>query len=127
LEKDIEKAYADAEIYPTPTISVFSGYTDINYFGQPLIHLCGSVVKSGPVNFSKDMTLSEAIKEAGGVITELSDPLTLAAKKYKVGDLKQVKLFRDGKVTIYDITKVENHSLQLKKNDVIEVMAKPIE
>lgn len=126
LEKDIEKAYADAEIYPNPTISVLSGYT-VKHFQTPLIHLGGCIVKPGPVNFSKDMTLSEAIKAAGGFITESSDPLTLAAKKFKVGDLKQVKLFRDGKVTIYDMTKVENHSVQLKKNDVIVVMAKSVE
>lgn len=109
LARDIEKAYVDAEIYPNPTIGVIDEVGCL-LRGDPVVHIGGQVQKPGPIDFAEGMTLGDAIKAAGGA-TEF-------------GNLKRGKLYRDGKMTAYDLGKEENLAVPLKQNDTIEVPQK---
>jgi len=109
LKAAIEKAYVDGGIYEAPEIQILSSPG----CGGPLVaqvHIGGQVLKTGPIDFADGMTLGDAIKAAGGA-TEF-------------GSLKRVKLYRDGLMTSYDLTKKGSMAIPLEKNDTLEVSAK---
>lgn len=108
ISRDLEKAYVDAQIYMEPTVSVTPGL--IQDPVSEVIHIGGQVGRPGPIDFAEGMTLWKAIEAAGGA-TEF-------------GSLKRVKLYRDGKQTIHDMTNKDHLSIPLNANDTIEVPEK---
>jgi len=72
----------------------------------------GQVRRPGPVNFRKGLTLYAAVQEAGGA-TEF-------------GSMRRVKVMRDGKSTVHNLTKDEAKMLAVEAGDTIEVPQKTI-
>jgi len=109
LASVIQNAYKNAEIYRNPTIQIVSTAESANVREQ-MVYLGGQVQGAGPVRFSKDLTIYQAIQAAGG--------------STKFGSLKRVKLYRDGKVETLDVTDDKNMRKQLRPNDTITVPEK---
>lgn len=107
LARDIEKAFVDAKIFMEPAVEVLMGGFTQDPGRGPVIHIGGEVRRPGPIPFTEGMTLWKAIQAAGG--------------STEFGSLKRVKLYRDGKLIVYDMQQKENRSVTLKLNDTIEV------
>lgn len=105
----IQSAYKNAQIYNDPTIHVFST-TLGGAVENEVVHLGGQVRKTGPLSFQKNLTIYQAIQAAGGA-TEF-------------GSLKRVKLFRNGKMQTYDVTKDQFKNVLLEPNDTLEIPQK---
>lgn len=105
LAKKIEQAYRSAEIYTNPTIQIFTDSGDA--LVQELVTVGGRVRSPGPKPFQTGMTLFQAIMAAGG-------PTDFGASN-------RVKLYRNGKVYEYDLTKGDHKLLKVYPNDTIDV------
>lgn len=109
LQRVIEKAYKDQEIYTRPNVlvSIDSGETTRQVFVT-------GVQKPGAVPYHQDMTLSQAIQAAGG-------PTAFAS-------MKKVKLLRPGKTpSVHNLSKdMGNPAVDviLEPNDQINVPEK---
>ncbi len=110
LAASLQARYKNLDIYTNPTIQVISKTGDS--IDQQMIHLGGNVRSPGPKSFSKGLTLYQAVQAAGGA-TEF-------------GSMKRVKLFRNGRQTIYDLSKSQFMSVPVEPNDTIEVPQKNI-
>lgn len=108
LAASLQARYKSLGIYTNPTIQVISKTGDS--IDQQMIHLGGNVRAPGPKPFSKGLTLYQAVQAAGGA-TEF-------------GSMKRVKLFRNGRQTIYDLSKAQFMSVPVEPNDTIEVPQK---
>lgn len=109
LATSIQNAYRNAEIYTNPTIQVISTAEGGGVEAQ-MVHIGGQVRKTGPVAFTKNLTLYQAIQSAGGA-TEF-------------GTLKRVKLFRNGKTQTFDATEPKNMAFRLRPDDTLQVPQK---
>ena len=105
----IQSRYKSEGIYRNPTIQVFANYEGANVDKQ-IVTVGGQVRKPGPVEFSRELTLYQAIQAAGGA-TEF-------------GSLKRVVLYREGKGRRYDVTQSQFMSIPLSPSDTIEVPQK---
>ena len=105
----IQSRYKSEGIYRNPTIQVFANYEGANVDKQ-IVTVGGQVRKPGPVEFSRELTLYQAIQAAGGA-TEF-------------GSLKRVVLYREGKGRRYDVTQSQYMSIPLSPSDTIEVPQK---
>jgi protein involved in polysaccharide export with SLBB domain len=105
----IQNAYKAAEIYNNPTFQVISTVAGSSVLNQ-VVTMGGQVGRTGPIPWNKDLTLYGAIQGAGGAGT--------------FGSLRRVTVYRDGKITIYDVTEPENMNIPLKPNDTVEVPQK---
>lgn len=105
----IQNAYKNAEIYTDPTIQVFSTVAG-GAVENEVVHLGGQVRRPGPLAYQNNLTIYQAIQAAGGA-TEF-------------GSLKRVKLFRQGKMQNYDVTKDQFKNVPLEPNDTIEIPQK---
>lgn len=105
----IQNAYKRAEIYDEPTIHVFSN-TIGGAIENQVVHLGGQVRKTGPLSYQKNLTIYQAVQAAGGA-TEF-------------GSMKKVKLFRNGKMQTFDITKDQFKNVPLEPNDTLEIPQK---
>ena len=83
-----------------------------NNIDEQTVHIGGQVRGPGPKPFNKGLTLYQAIQAAGGP-TEF-------------GSMKRVKVFRNGKQTIYDMTKEQSMAVAVEPNDTVEVPQKNI-
>lgn len=109
LSSVIQNAYRSAEIYTNPTIHVVSTAEGANVTEQ-MVHIGGQVRRPGPVRFTKDLTIYQAVQSAGGA-TEF-------------GSLKRVKLYRSGKSETLDLTEPSYMRKQLRPNDTVTVPQK---
>ncbi len=109
LASILESRYKSAQIYRNPTFQVVAtgaGGTVV----QEVVHVGGQIRRSGPVPFTRGLTLYQAIQAAGGP-TEF-------------GSMKRVKLLRAGKQRQYDLTQLQFMQIPLEPNDTIEVPQK---
>jgi len=109
LALDLQNRYKAAGIYTNPTIQVISTAED-GTINQQQVFIGGQVRRSGPVPFSNDLTLWQAVQAAGGP-TEF-------------GSMKRVKLIRGGAQKTYDLTVPEFMKVPLRPNDAIDVPQK---
>jgi protein involved in polysaccharide export with SLBB domain len=77
---------------------------------QAVIVVGGYVRRPGPVPFKKEFTIYAAIQYAGGA--------------NEFGSMRRVKVVRDGKTLNFDLTKDEQKTALVMKNDTIEVPQK---
>ena len=110
LSRVLQSTYKSRQIYTNPTFQVLTSTGDT--LDEQLVHIGGKVGRPGPTKFTQGLTLYQAIQAAGGP-TEF-------------GSMYRVKLYRDGKQRLYDLTKEESMSVPLKPGDTIEVPQKNI-
>jgi polysaccharide export outer membrane protein len=108
LAASLQARYRSLGIYTNPTIQVISKTGDS--IDEQMVHLGGHVRGPGPKPFRKGLTLYQAVQAAGGA-TEF-------------GSMKRVKLFRNGRQTLYDLTKAQFMNVPVMPNDTIEVPQK---
>jgi protein involved in polysaccharide export with SLBB domain len=108
LAASLQARYKSLGIYTNPTIQVISKTGDS--IDEQMVHLGGQVRGPGPKPFRKGLTLYQAVQAAGGA-TEF-------------GSMKRVKLFRNGRQTLYDLTKAQFMNVPVQPNDTIEVPQK---
>jgi len=77
---------------------------------EPVVTVGGQVRSPGPVMYRKKLTVYTAILAARGA-TEF-------------GAMKRVKVIREGKTTVYDMTDDKQKSVEVKPDDVVEVPQK---
>jgi len=109
LQSSLQARYKSAGIYTNPTIQVISTSVGAQV-AQETVMVGGQVKRTGPVPFSKELTLWGAIQAAGGA-TEF-------------GSMKRVKVIRDGNQRTYDVTKPQFMQIPLQRNDTIDVPQK---
>jgi protein involved in polysaccharide export with SLBB domain len=109
LAASIQNAYKAAEIYTSPTIQVVSTAEGAGV-KKELVVVGGFVRRPGPVEYNNNLTIYQAIQNAGGA-TEF-------------GSLKRVTLFRGGKPKTYDVTDPQFMKIQLYPDDTIDVPQK---
>ena len=107
LARKIEAAYRNAEIYTSPTIQILSDSTQ--NITQQIVTVGGKVRAPGPKPFSRGMTLYDAVMAAGPT---------------EFGAINRVKLYRNGKAYIYDLTKGSHKLLKLYPRDTIDIPQK---
>lgn len=108
LASVLEQRFRAAEIYTNPTFQVIDSSS--KSIEEKVVTLGGQVRKTGPVPFNRNLTLYQAIQNAGGP-TEF-------------GSMHRVKLYRNGKQTEYDLTEGEAMNILLESGDTIEVPQK---
>jgi protein involved in polysaccharide export with SLBB domain len=75
-----------------------------------IVTVGGQVRAPGPVEFKKKLSLYEAIQAARGA--------------NEFGSMKRVKLLRDGKATVYDMSDDKQKLVTLEPGDIVEVPQK---
>ena len=108
LAASLQARYRSAGIYSNPTIQVISN--DGDKINQQTLVIGGQVRAPGPKPFTKGLTLYQAVQAAGGA-TEF-------------GSMKRVKMYRNGKLTTYDLSKSQFMGVLVQPNDTIEVPQK---
>lgn len=109
LQSSLQSRYKSAEIYTNPTIQVIVD-SNTAQVEQESVTVGGFVRRPGPVPFTRELTLWQAI-QAGGGATEF-------------GSMKRVRVLRDGKQREYDVTKAQYMTIPLQRNDTIQVPQK---
>ena len=108
LSSTLEARYKAAKIYTRPTFQVFD--SSVQSIDQQTVVVGGSVVRSGPVPFNRNLTLWQAIQSAGG-----PNPF---------GSMKRVKLLRGKNMKQYDVTRPQFMQIPLEPGDIIDVPQK---
>ena len=108
LGQRIEAAYRSAQIYTNPTIQVLSDSSD--RLVEQMLTVGGKVRVPGAKPYTSGMTLFQAVMTAGGP-TEF-------------GAMNRVKLYRNGRVYTYDLSKGDHKLLKVYANDTIDVPQK---
>lgn len=111
LASSLQSRYKSAGIYRDPTIQVISNSDEIGP-NQEVVVVGGQVKRSGPVPYTKELTIWQAIQAAGG--------------STEFGAMNRVRLHRNGQVRAYDLTKAQFMQIPLQRNDTIEVPQKGI-
>jgi protein involved in polysaccharide export with SLBB domain len=109
LAINLQQQYKNAEIYTNPTIQVVTDAENIDV-NQETVTIGGQVRKVGPVPFNNELTLWQAIQNAGGP-TEF-------------GTMRRVRLTRAGKSKEYNLNNPQLKDIRLQRNDAIEVPQK---
>ena len=104
----LEQRFRAAEIYTSPTFQVID--SSAKSIEEKVVTIGGQVRKTGPVPYNRNLTLYQAIQNAGGP-TEF-------------GSMYRVKLYRAGKQSEYDLTEGESMNILLESGDTIEVPQK---
>jgi protein involved in polysaccharide export with SLBB domain len=114
LAKTLDTVFRGKGIYREAVFQVRSG-EDVTVCGpgpdEQVVFVGGQVKKPGPVRMARGgLTIYQAIQEAGGI--DFS------------GQLKRIRLFRDGEERSYDLTDENLRKTPLQKNDAIQVLPK---
>lgn len=109
LAASIQARYRSEGIYRNPTIQVFAT-GEGSTVNEEMVTVGGQIRRPGPVKYTSDLTLYQAIQAAGGA-TEF-------------GSLKRVTLFRGGSGKRYDVTQSQFMNIPLQPNDTIDVPQK---
>jgi protein involved in polysaccharide export with SLBB domain len=104
----LQQRYRAAGIYTDPVFHVID--SNAKSIDQQVVYFGGDVRKTGPVPYTGNLTLFQALQTAGGP-TEF-------------GSIKRITLFRNGKNRVIDLTKPESMNIMLEPNDTIEVPRK---
>ena len=105
LEKNIARAYQNAQIYNSPTIVVI--YDSVDKAGkQQIVNVGGFVARAGPVQYRNGMTLYEVIIAAGGRNTFGS---------------RKIKLYRGNQVQEYNLSNDKHKMIKVYPGDTVEV------
>jgi len=110
LSTILQKKYKDAEIYTQPTFQVFAD--DQAKIEQQVVVVGGYVRRPGPVPYTRNLTLWQAIQTAGGA-TEF-------------GSMGRVALTRRGQRKEYDAEKPKYQQIKLVPGDTVNVPQKTI-
>lgn len=110
LAQSIEASYRAAEIYTNPTIQVFA--TSDETINQLTITVGGYVRRPGQVQYTRELTLYNAVQAAGGA--------------NEFGSMHRVRLIRDGKLKEYNLFETSSKTVKVEPNDTIEVPQKNI-
>jgi protein involved in polysaccharide export with SLBB domain len=106
LAQKIEQAYKAAQIYTSPSIQVSSDAAETQ--GTELVTLSGKVTAPGPIQYTKGMTLAQAIAAARGPST--------------FGTTKRVFVYRDGKkYTLSPLTNDKHKLERVYPGDTIQI------
>jgi polysaccharide export outer membrane protein len=97
LSKKIESAYQAAQIYTNPSIQITTNKAEDNL--EQLVTMSGKVNRPGPIQFTRGMTLAQAIAAAGGPST--------------FGTTKRVFVYREGKK--YPLSPLTNDEHKLER------------
>ena len=108
LAASIEAAYRAAEIYTSPTVQVIASSDET--LTEHVITVGGYVRRNGPVKYTPGMTIYQALQSGGGA--------------NEFGSMHRVKLYRNGEVRQFDLTKNEAKNFLVEPNDTIEVPQK---
>ena len=108
LQALLEARYKSAGIYTHPTFQVID--SSAGKIVEQVVVVGGQVRRSGAVPYNRNLTLYQAIQNAGGA-TEF-------------GSMKRVKLFRAGKQKVYDLSEMKYMQIPLEPDDTIEVPQK---
>lgn len=109
LAKVLESAYKSAEIYRNPTFQVIENYNTGDVEKQ-MVFVGGQTVRPGPVPYTRELTVYQAIQAAGGATP--------------FGSMKRVKLFRGGNQKQYNLSESRFMHIPLEPGDTIEVPQK---
>jgi protein involved in polysaccharide export with SLBB domain len=114
LARNIEKAYVNAGMYVNPRINVISNKDEeAQKIDAQIISVGGFVSRPGPVQFTRGMTLFDAVAAAGGADTFGSD--------------KRVELHRNGaKIGTYNIRLAKDMRIPVYPGDTIKVPQKTV-
>ncbi|MFK7910319.1 MAG: polysaccharide biosynthesis/export family protein [Akkermansiaceae bacterium] len=111
LARNIEAAYRSAEMYQNPRITVISNKDqEAQKIDAQIVTVGGYVKRPGPVQFTRGMTLFQALSAAGG--------------ENAFGSIKRVELHRNGKRYVYDLRKPAHMREKVYPNDSINVPQK---
>jgi protein involved in polysaccharide export with SLBB domain len=108
LASSLESRYKAAKIFRNPTFQVIDN--DGKRVAEQIVSVGGFVRAAGAKPYNRNLTLVQAINNAGGP-TEF-------------GSMKRVRLTRGGKMVEYDCTKSKNQQIPLEPDDTIEVPQK---
>jgi len=106
----IESTYRAKKIYTNPTVQVIASSDDA--LAQNVLTIGGQVRNPGPVQWTRGMTLYQALQSAGG--------------ETPFGTIRRIRLIRDGRLRELDLKKTETKGFLVKPNDTIEVPQKNI-
>jgi protein involved in polysaccharide export with SLBB domain len=109
LAKVLEARYRGAQIYRNPTFQVVADVGE-GTLQESVVHVGGQVGRTGPVKYTRGLTLWQAIQAAGGPTP--------------FGTIQRVKILRAGKQRQYDLSELKNMQVVLEPNDSIEVPQK---
>lgn len=109
LASSLQARYKSAQIYRDPTFQVIATGAG-GAVVEEVVHVGGQVTHTGPVKYTRGLTLYQAIQAAGGPTP--------------FGSMKRVKLLRAGKQRQYDLTQLQFMQIPLEPNDTIEVPQK---
>lgn len=110
LASTLESRYKSAGIYRNPTFQVIDSSQQA--IQEQVVVVGGQVSRPGPVPYTRNLTLYQAIQAGGGATP--------------FGSMKRVKVFRGGKQKQYDLTKAQFMHIPLEPNDTIEVPQKTV-
>jgi protein involved in polysaccharide export with SLBB domain len=110
LASSIEGAYKSAKIYRTPTINVMASSSD--KLVEKSVTVGGYVRKTGPVPWTKGLTLYQTVQAAGG--------------ENEFGSLRHVRLIRSGKQQEYDLKQIQFKGVLVEPGDTIVVPQKGV-
>lgn len=108
LQAVLQSRYKSAGIYTHPTFQVID--SSAGKIVEQLVVVGGQVRRPGPVPYNRNLTLYQAIQNAGGA-TEF-------------GSMKRVKLIRNGQQKLYDLTILKFMQIPLEPDDTIEIPQK---
>ena len=108
LAATLESRYKAAGIYTHPTFQVID--SSARKIEEQVVVVGVQVRRTGPVPYNRNLTLYQAIQNAGGA-TEF-------------GSMKRVKLIRNGQQKQYDLTQLQFMQIPLEPDDTIEVPQK---
>jgi protein involved in polysaccharide export with SLBB domain len=102
LARKIEDAYREAEIYVNPRINVISNKDEeAQKIDAQIITVGGFVSSPGPVQFTRGMTLFEAVAAAGGAGTFGSDKRVELHRSGATKGIYNIRLAKDMKIPVY--------------------------
>lgn len=112
VARKIEAAYKNAQIYKNPRITIITVKDQAQeaVINKKFVTVAGHVKRPGPVQFTENMTIYEAVAAAGD-----SDPF---------GAMNRVELLRNGRKYIYNLKTTQHRTLRVYPNDTITVPEK---
>jgi polysaccharide export outer membrane protein len=108
LQAVLQSRYKSAGIYTHPTFQVID--SSAGKIVEQLVVVGGQVRRPGPVPYNRNLTLYQAIQNAGG--------------STEFGSMKRVKLIRNGQQKLYDLTILKFMQIPLEPDDTIEIPQK---
>jgi protein involved in polysaccharide export with SLBB domain len=104
----LQQRYKDQGIYTSPVFHVID--SNAKTIDQQVVYFGGDVRRPGPVPYTRNLTLFQALQSAGGA--------------NEFGSIKRITLFRNGRNREIDLTRPESMGILLEPNDTIEVPRK---